>query len=56
MSRGQKAEIEIPPEKAYGNRGYPPVIPPLSTLRFEIELISFSNSEGSSEVHQIMDN
>lgn len=42
MSRGQKGRVHIPPEYAYGERGFPPIIPPMSTLTYEIELISFS--------------
>lgn len=42
MSRGQIAEVTIPYELAYGEQGYPPVIPPKSNLMFEIELIDIS--------------
>lgn len=42
LSLGQVAKLTLPPEYAYGANGYPPVIPPQSTLIFDVELISFS--------------
>ena len=42
MSKGQEVEARIPYQLAYES-GYPPVVPPRSTLIFRIELISFSS-------------
>ncbi|KAF5378680.1 hypothetical protein D9757_009542 [Collybiopsis confluens] len=39
LSLGQKAVLTATPDYAYGARGFPPVIPPNSTLKFEVELL-----------------
>jgi len=41
MKKGGKSQVVCPSSLAYGDRGSPPVIPPGSTLSFEVELLDF---------------
>ncbi|MFI0419289.1 FKBP-type peptidyl-prolyl cis-trans isomerase [Spongiactinospora sp. 9N601] len=42
LSVGEKAVLVCTSDYAYGAHGYPPVIPPNATLRFEVELIKIN--------------
>ncbi|KAJ3415876.1 FK506 binding protein proline rotamase rapamycin-binding protein [Chytridiales sp. JEL 0842] len=42
MSLGEKAVLRITYDYAYGNSGFPPVIPPQSDLNFEVELLKIN--------------
>lgn len=40
MKVGEKSVLTCSPDYAYGARGFPPAIPPNSTLVFDVELVS----------------
>jgi len=42
LSVGEKAILIATSDYAYGPRGFPPVIPPNATLKFEVELIKIN--------------
>merc|ERR1711964_742285 len=42
LSLGEKAKLICSPDYAYGERGFPPVIPGNSTLVFEVELLKIN--------------
>lgn len=41
MSKGEQARLTCTPDYAYGERGFPPVIPANATLIFDVELLDF---------------
>ncbi|XP_058735862.1 70 kDa peptidyl-prolyl isomerase-like [Vicia villosa] len=43
MKKGENAIFTIPSELAYGESGSPPTIPPKATLRFDVELLSWTS-------------
>ena len=47
MGLGEKAELTIAGEHAYGARGSPPTIPANATLIFTVELLKIDDREAS---------
>ncbi|KAJ2928577.1 hypothetical protein H1R20_g8499, partial [Candolleomyces eurysporus] len=47
LTVGEKANLIVTPDYGYGPRGFPPVIPPNATLKFEVELLKI-NGRGRS--------
>ncbi|KAJ6569151.1 FKBP-type peptidyl-prolyl cis-trans isomerase [Mycena capillaripes] len=45
LSVGEKAILHITADYGYGSRGFPPVIPPNSDLKFEVELLGIKKPE-----------
>ncbi|XP_009998510.1 PREDICTED: inactive peptidyl-prolyl cis-trans isomerase FKBP6 [Chaetura pelagica] len=53
MRKGEVARFFLMPKYAYGQLGCPPLIPPNSTVTFEVELLDFLNSAESDAFFEL---
>ncbi|RUP42105.1 hypothetical protein BC936DRAFT_138280 [Jimgerdemannia flammicorona] len=53
MKVGELAELICSPDYAYGQSGKPPLIPKNSTLKFEIELLDFTQKSGQTPAEKL---
>jgi FKBP-type peptidyl-prolyl cis-trans isomerase FklB len=55
MAEGEKWEVYLPHDIAYGARGAPGAIPPFSVLIFTIEIVKVNGGKSAAEAHALLE-